>query len=182
MQASIDAEKPLILVHEADEAKGGAALTAMQDECREETEKALVAEGREDCANVFQHLFGGRWSVVTWARVRAFQLTSLRLIAEQVLRHSLTYKKVRTPTNEREKQKEACTSRCRGGEGSASLRAETRVPPESGPASKHNQSAPPQDTPWRESSTTDASPSAGLDGVLPECRTCSTLHCSSASK
>lgn len=98
-QASTDAEKPLILVHEADEAKGGATLAAVREECLVETAE------RPD---IYEHLFGGSWTVTTWVRLRAFQLVSLRLIAEQVLRHSLDYKEVRAPSHE-------CVSECVAG-------------------------------------------------------------------
>jgi len=75
--------KPFILVHEKDEAKGGASLAALRADCE--------SKGR-DAGPVFDEGPG----IITWHRANAFQLVSLKLIAEQMLAFTPVYEKQST--------------------------------------------------------------------------------------
>ena len=85
LYAALDADVPLILVHEADESKGGAPLDAMKAECREQCTDRPGASGEGVCAKVFnQEPVGSAlrttaqvWDVrepIVWVRVHDFQL------------------------------------------------------------------------------------------------------------
>lgn len=77
--ACVEKEKPLVLILEADHAKGGLTNEQAQAEC--------PAEYRE-------HVFGRPESSrlpFTWHRVREFQMRTLCLIASQMLLHSPKY-------------------------------------------------------------------------------------------
>ena len=71
LYAALDARLPLILVHEADEGKGGASLSAMKEECRKHCEtwhgSSSVNPGDEVCQQVL-----GR-DPISWVRTSAFQ-------------------------------------------------------------------------------------------------------------
>jgi len=62
--------KPLCLVLEMDEAKGGAPLAAMQAECPDELRP---------------YVFGGKRTLIQWHRVADLQLLTLKMIALEVL-------------------------------------------------------------------------------------------------
>jgi len=72
--------KPIVLVHEADELKGGISLEQARDQCPEEYREY-----------VFDHPGGGERLPYTWHRVREFQMRSLCLIASQMLASSPKY-------------------------------------------------------------------------------------------
>jgi hypothetical protein len=67
-------------VHEADANKGGASLDDLVAECRTHCARADAAE------RIFDRDAGGV-PIITWVRVRDFQLVSLRLIVAQLLSH-----------------------------------------------------------------------------------------------
>ena len=74
INATVQRGKPVVLVHETDESKGGALLEVLQDEC---------PQGR-----TYEHLFGPADQprhVVQWQRVTVFQLVSLKLIVREML-------------------------------------------------------------------------------------------------
>ena len=77
LYAALDRRVPLILVHEADEAKGGAPLEEMQRECLRCCTDNHAMEADEVCQGVF---YMQRRRPVAWVRVRDFQLVSLRLV------------------------------------------------------------------------------------------------------
>ena len=60
-------DKPLVLVQEADPAKGGGTLTALRAECPEELQPAIFDED---------------WPLTIWYRIEEFQLVSLKITAE----------------------------------------------------------------------------------------------------
>ena len=62
--------KPLVLVHEADPAKGGGTLAELRSECPEELQAAIFDAG---------------WPMVVWHRIEDFQHVSLKVIAEALL-------------------------------------------------------------------------------------------------
>jgi len=72
LRYAMEHRKPLLLVHESDVYKGGATLKDLRDDC---DSKKIDAE----------YLFDGRWPIIGWHRVSAFQLLSLKLIAQAVI-------------------------------------------------------------------------------------------------
>ena len=75
VQASIEEQRPLVLVHEQQEDKGGGPLETMRMECREEMR---------------EYVFDGR-TPITWHRISHYQNLTLKLIATEMLRHSPKY-------------------------------------------------------------------------------------------
>ena len=69
LRATASAMKPVVLVHEADPAKGGISLQLAMDECPEDI-RSFVFQGR---------------TPIRWHRVVVFQRYSLKLIAEALL-------------------------------------------------------------------------------------------------
>ena len=76
VKASSDEKRPLVLVHEQQEEKGGGPLETMRAECREEM-RAYVFDGQ---------------APITWHRVSHYQNLTLKLIATQMLRHGPKYR------------------------------------------------------------------------------------------
>ena len=73
VRATVDREKPIALMH--DPVRGGAALEAMKEE----------AAASKVCPDELRgQVFDGR-DVITWHRIKEFQLVSLKLLAEQLL-------------------------------------------------------------------------------------------------
>eukprot|EP00966_Prymnesium_polylepis_P315286 7284848-Prymnesium_polylepis.1 len=70
VRRSVEAQKNLVLLHEADTGKGGLTLAAARDECPDELRG---------------HIFAAERVVIPWHRLSAYQLLSLRLVAEQAL-------------------------------------------------------------------------------------------------
>ena len=60
-------DKPLVLVQEADPAKGGGTLPALRAECPEELQPDI---------------FDKDWKHTIWYRIEEFQLVSLKITAE----------------------------------------------------------------------------------------------------
>jgi hypothetical protein len=91
LNAAIHLGKPLVLVHETDEGKGGASLADLEEECKQYINYGLVESSHrypipaEVLKRVFAGADGGS-EVITWARTRDFQVVSLRMIAAQMLR------------------------------------------------------------------------------------------------
>jgi len=75
LDACFQLRKPLVLVHEADAGKGGAPLEVLRGNCHQDK----VA-----------YVFGNR-EIITWHRVKEFQLVSLKQIAAQMLHASPMY-------------------------------------------------------------------------------------------
>ena len=75
VKASIKEQRPLVLVHEQQEDKGGGPLEMMRMECREEM-RAYVFDGR---------------TPITWHRIVHYQNLTLKFIATKMLRHGPKY-------------------------------------------------------------------------------------------
>ncbi|EOD17405.1 hypothetical protein EMIHUDRAFT_210090 [Emiliania huxleyi CCMP1516] len=67
VRSSLEMDKPLVLVQEADPEKGGGTLQALRDECPEDLQPAI---------------FDKDWPLTIWYRSDEFQLISLKIIAE----------------------------------------------------------------------------------------------------
>ena len=106
LNAALERQKPLILVREADEGKGGASMDALEAECRVHSRRpagttvASAGDGaslpalRHPCSPAaLERLFSdeARAAEVTWARQRDFQLVSLRLIGTELVHLSPHY-------------------------------------------------------------------------------------------
>jgi len=70
VRAALAMGKPIVLVHEADPAKGGGTLAELRSECPEELQAAIFDAG---------------WPMVVWHRIEDFQHVSLKVIAEALL-------------------------------------------------------------------------------------------------
>ena len=75
VRASLDQKKPIVLVNEADKAKGG----------------QTVAEARAECPEDLRALIFDRRDPITWLRIADFQLLSLKLICHQILKATPLY-------------------------------------------------------------------------------------------
>ena len=75
VKASIDEQRPLVLVHEQQQEKGGGPLETMRMECREEM-RSYVFDGR---------------TPITWHRIAHYQNLTLKLITTEMLRHGPKY-------------------------------------------------------------------------------------------
>ena len=78
IRATLEQKKPLVLVHEQQEDKGGGPLELLKAECRD-------AEMREA-------IFNGRTPIV-WHRISHFQNLPLKLIATEMLRSEPSYER-----------------------------------------------------------------------------------------
>ena len=67
VRSSLEKDKPLVLVQEADPEKGGGTLQALRDECPEDLQPAI---------------FDNDWPLTIWYRIDEFRLISLKIIAE----------------------------------------------------------------------------------------------------
>jgi len=67
VRSSLEMDKPLVLVQEADPAKGGGTLQALRAECPEDLQPDI---------------FDQDWPLTIWYRIDEFQLISLKIIAE----------------------------------------------------------------------------------------------------
>ena len=67
IRSSLEQSKPIVLVQEADPAKGGATLQALRGECPEDLQPDI---------------FDNDWPLTIWYRIEEFQLVSLKIIAE----------------------------------------------------------------------------------------------------
>ena len=82
IRVALTQKKPLVLLHEANHKRGGAALDTIIDECRADWRDALFNAGRE---------------VVQWHRVQIFQTESIKCIAAQLLHASPAYNHLTSP-------------------------------------------------------------------------------------
>ncbi|EOD37990.1 hypothetical protein EMIHUDRAFT_200360 [Emiliania huxleyi CCMP1516] len=67
VRSSLEKDKPLVLVQEADPEKGGGTLQALRDECPEDLQPDI---------------FDKDWPLTIWYRIDEFRLISLKIIAE----------------------------------------------------------------------------------------------------
>ena len=67
VRSSLEKDKPLVLVQEADPAKGGATLQALRDECPEDLQPDIFEKG---------------WAHTIYMRIEEFQRVSLKTIVE----------------------------------------------------------------------------------------------------
>merc|ERR1719424_1484449 len=70
--ASLEQGKPLVLVHEQQEDKGGGPLEALKAECRDDEMREAIFNGR---------------TPIAWHRISHFQNLTLKLIATEMLRN-----------------------------------------------------------------------------------------------
>ena len=73
IRSSLEQSKPLVIVQEADPAKGGGTLQALRDECPDELQSDIFDQGRTQ---------------TTWYRIEEFQRVSLKTIVEAPLVHT----------------------------------------------------------------------------------------------
>ncbi|EOD33181.1 hypothetical protein EMIHUDRAFT_202403 [Emiliania huxleyi CCMP1516] len=92
LYAALASNRPFIPIFEADAAKGGASIEALQAECREHCVEVVppaypsYGGPGEMIARVFEEA-----KPIVWVRVNAFQLESLKAIALRMLLHSPFY-------------------------------------------------------------------------------------------
>ena len=67
IRTSLEKSKPLVLVQEADPAKGGGTLQALRDECPEDLQPDIFEKG---------------WTHTIYMRIEEFQRVSLKTIVE----------------------------------------------------------------------------------------------------
>ena len=72
-------EKPIVLVHEVDELKGGERLEVMKNECPAELRQFVFGDDS----------VGGLREIIQWHRVTPFQISALLRIASSVIQPSL---------------------------------------------------------------------------------------------
>ena len=73
IRSSLEMDKPLVLVQEADPAKGGATLQALRGECPEDLQPDIFEKG---------------WTHTIYMRIEEFQRVSLKTIVEAPLVHT----------------------------------------------------------------------------------------------
>jgi hypothetical protein len=119
IRAAVAHEKPLILVHESDPTKGGAPLKELKEMCPADLRHAIFSEPKAQ--KLSKGSFNNEGSedepptarlVVPWHRLVAFQLESLRQIAEVTLLHSPRYKSFLTKVCMRARQGAGATAQC----------------------------------------------------------------------
>jgi hypothetical protein len=94
LYAAFASRRPIVVIHEVDEVKGGAAIVDLKEECLasciEEKPDAYPAySGPEEAVRrVFEHD-----DPVMWVRAADFQTVSLKAIASRILPHLLYYTK-----------------------------------------------------------------------------------------
>ncbi|EOD17232.1 hypothetical protein EMIHUDRAFT_445249 [Emiliania huxleyi CCMP1516] len=76
IRSSLEMDKPIVLVQEADPAKGGATLQALRGECPEDLQPDIFEKG---------------WAHTIYMRIQEFQRVSLKTIVEAVLLCSPNY-------------------------------------------------------------------------------------------
>ena len=76
VRASLEQEKPLVLVHEQQEDKGGGPLEQLRLECRNGEMRAKIFDGR---------------APIVWHRVSHYKNLTVKLIATQMLKHGPKY-------------------------------------------------------------------------------------------
>ena len=92
LYAALASNRPFIPIFEADAAKGGASIEALQAECREHCVEVVppaypsYGGPHEMIARVFEEA-----KPIVWVRVNIFQLVSLKAVALRMLLHSPYY-------------------------------------------------------------------------------------------
>ena len=76
INATLEQEKPIVLVHEQQEDKGGGPLDMLKAECHSDEMRAKIFEGRIP---------------ITWHRISHYQRLTLTLISTEMLRHGPRY-------------------------------------------------------------------------------------------
>ena len=76
VRATLEQKKPLVLVHEQQEDKGGGPLELLKAECRDEQMREAIFDGR---------------TPIVWHRISHFQNLTLKLIATEMLRNEPSY-------------------------------------------------------------------------------------------
>ena len=79
LDAALNGRKPLVLVHETDEKKGGAPLHQLRGECSPAVRAYVFGVGAGGQAQP------GQREVIPWHRIASFQLVSLKLIVQGML-------------------------------------------------------------------------------------------------
>lgn len=92
LYAAFASDRPIVVIHEADEAKGGATIEALKEECRvwcieEHPDTYPAYSGPEEA---LRRVFGHD-DPVLWVRVTDCQIVSLKAIACRILPHLLYY-------------------------------------------------------------------------------------------
>ena len=82
VRASLEQEKPLVLVHEQQEDKGGGPLEQLRLECRNGEMRAKIFDGR---------------APIVWHRVSHYKNLTVKLIATQMLKHGTKYSRDSSP-------------------------------------------------------------------------------------
>ena len=85
VRAAVEMEKPIVLVNEVNQAKGGAPLAQLREECPEDVRDYVF--GPPDAPR----------EVIQWRRIQSFQLKALELITEETLHHLPKYEKMAGP-------------------------------------------------------------------------------------
>jgi len=80
IQASLSHSKPIVLVHEQQEDKGGAPLEALKAECRTDEMRAAIFSGH---------------TPIAWHRISHFQNLTLKLIATKMLSSGPRYSELK---------------------------------------------------------------------------------------
>ena len=78
IRATIEQEKPLVLVQEQQEGKGGGPLELLKAECRDEQMREAIFDGH---------------TPIVWHRISHFQNLTLKLIATEMLRSEPSYER-----------------------------------------------------------------------------------------
>ena len=94
VKASLDAQRPLVLVHEQQEEKGGGPLAALRAECRQEM-RSYVFDGH---------------TPITWHRISHYQNLTLKLIATEMLCHGPKYRDALQDSLTRHSSRESTSS------------------------------------------------------------------------
>ena len=78
IRATLEQKKPLVLVQEQQEDKGGGPLELLKAECRDEQMREAIFDGR---------------TPIVWHRISHFQNLTLKLIATEMLRNEPSYER-----------------------------------------------------------------------------------------
>ena len=83
LDSTFSLSKPWVVVHEADEERGGQSLEVLQADCLSCRPELVVPLFKED--------------PITWHRVADFQMLSLKLISQSILHATPAFKRLREP-------------------------------------------------------------------------------------
>ena len=85
VRASLEQEKPLVLVHEQQEDKGGGPLEQLRLECRDGEMRAKIFDER---------------APIVWHRVSHYKNLTVKLIATEMLKHGPKYRSALSTVND----------------------------------------------------------------------------------